>query len=423
MIANTDQTVKAEQPKPRRFGRHPLNIVKRMVQAKLSKNQLLVYMALGEYLIKNSNTTVFLTDDKLAEVTGLSPRKVEDARQAFNVSDDGPEFVRVRPATTKYNKRIVGTFVYRLLEAEELKTEILEPDFIAEKSGQNSQNLGENPEKPGANLPETGEEIPNFSGGNPEKPGNQFGANPGPTRESRQASNYSSNYITNYTTNYAQGGELLVEKIVSQWGEIRGGKARPDHLEQLIQYCQAANPKMEDQELLEMLATAFKHPDHLEGKTPLWFVKNRGLGLIDELLAKKTGQAAQQRQRDKTQQMLDQMTKPGPSPTDDDDSQDLLEKGRQFALRWTEFGDLTPAQRMDRFFRRLPSSLFLETGLRASGQDRARLNKILRQGLTESDFPTLQATESHGNITIDQSEQGTQRIGGLMAELLGGRRE
>ena len=230
MIANNDQTVKAAQPKPRRYGRHPLNIVKRMVQAKLSKNQLLVYMALGEYLLGNSNTTVFLTDDKLAEVTGLSPRKVEDARQAFNVSDDGPEFVRVRPATTKYNKRIIGTFVYRLLEAEELKTEILEPDFIAEKSGQNPQNLGENPEKPGANLPETGEEIPNFSGGNPEKPGNQSGANPGPTRESRQASNYSSNYTTNYTTNYAQGGELLVEKIVDQWGEIRGSAAKPEHL-------------------------------------------------------------------------------------------------------------------------------------------------------------------------------------------------
>jgi hypothetical protein len=77
---------------------------------------------------------------------------------------------------------------------------------------------------------------------------------------------------------------------------------------------------------------------------------------------------------------------------------------------------------MERFFRRLPSTLFLDCGLRASGQDRARLNKILRQGLTESDFPTLQATESHGNITIDQSEQGTQQIGGLMAELLGGRR-
>jgi len=394
-----------------------------MVQAKLSKNQLLVYMALGEYLIKNSNTTVFLTDDKLAEVTGLSPRKVEDARQAFNVSDDGPEFVRVRPATTKYNKRIVGTFVYRLLEAEELKTEILEPDFIAEKSGQNSQNLGENPEKPGANLPETGEEIPNFSGGNPEKPGNQFGANPGPVRESRQASNYSSNYITNYTTNYAQGGELLVEKIGNQWKKSRDKTARPEHLEQLVQYCQAANPKMEDQELLDILAEAFSHKAHLIGKTPLWFVTNKGRGLIDELLAKKTGQATQRRQRDKTQQMLAQMTKPSPSPTDDDDSQDLLEKGRQFVLRWTEFGDLTPAQRMERFFRRLPSALFLETGLRASGQDRARLNKILRQGLTESDFPTLQATESHGNITIDQSEQGTQRIGGLMAELLGGHRE
>jgi len=49
MIANTDQTVKAEQPKPRRYGRHPLNIVKRMVQAKLSKNQMVVYMTLGEY--------------------------------------------------------------------------------------------------------------------------------------------------------------------------------------------------------------------------------------------------------------------------------------------------------------------------------------------------------------------------------------
>jgi hypothetical protein len=78
---------------------------------------------------------------------------------------------------------------------------------------------------------------------------------------------------------------------------------------------------------------------------------------------------------------------------------------------------------MERFVRRLPSALFLETGLRASGQDRARLNKILRQGLTDDDFPTLQATETHGNITVDQAEQGTQRIGGLMAELLGGRHE
>ena len=415
MIANTDQTVKAEQPKPRRYGRHPLNIVKRMVQAKLSKNQMVVYMTLGEYLIKNSNTTVNLDDDRLAEATGLDLRQVADARRAFSASDGDTEFVRVRPATTKYNKRIVGTYTYRLLEAEELKTEILEPDFSV-------PNVDQKVEKSVTESQEPGNEMSGNREQKVKKSVNQSGANPGPTRESRQMSKSYTNYITNYTTNYPDGG-ALVEKIVDQWGEIRGGKARPDHLEQLVQYCQAANPKMEDQELLEMLATAFKHPDHLEGKTPLWFVTNKGRGLIDELLAKKTGQATQQRQRDKTQQMLAQMTKPSPSPTDDDDSQDLLEKGRQFARRWTEFGDLTPAQRMERFFRRLPSALFLETGLRASGQDRARLNKILRQGLTESDFPTLQATETHGNITVDQAEQGTQRIGGLMAELLGGRHE
>jgi len=415
MIANTDQTVKAEQPKPRRFGRHPLNIVKRMVQAKLSKNQLLVYMALGEYLIKNSNTTVNLDDDRLAEATGLDLRQVADARRAFSASDGDTEFVRVRPATTKYNKRIVGTYTYRLLEAEELKTEILEPDFSV-------PNVDQKVEKSVTESQETGNEMSGNREQKVKKSVNQSGANPGPTRESRQTSNYSSNYITNYTTNYAQGGELLVEKIVSQWGEIRGSAAKPEQVEQLLQYCQAANPKIEDQELLDILAEAFSHKAHLEGKTPLWFVTNKGRGLIDDLLGRKQGQAAQQRQRDKTQQTLAQMTQPSPSPTDDD-SQDLVEKGRQFVLRWTEFGDLTPAQRMERFFRRLPSTLFLDCGLRASGQDRARLNKILRQGLTESDFPTLQATESHGNITIDQSEQGTQRIGGLMAELLGGRRE
>ena len=415
MIANTDQTVKAEQPKPPRYGRHPLNIVRRMVQADLNRNQMAVYMPLGEYLIKNSNTTVNLDDDRLAEATGLDLRQVADARRAFSASDGDTEFVRVRPATTKYNKRIVGTYTYRLLEAEELKTEILEPDFSV-------PNVDQKVEKSVTESQEPGNEMSGNREQKVKKSVNQSGANPGPTRESRQASNYSSNYITNYTTNYAQGGELLVEKIVDQWGEIRGSAAKPEQVEQLVQYCQAANPKMEDQELLEMLATAFKHPDHLEGKTPLWFVTNKGRGLIDELLAKKTGQATQRRQRDKTQQMLAQMTKPSPSPTDDD-SQDLLEKGRQFARRWTEFGDLTPAQRMDRFFRRLPSALFLDCGLRASGQDRARLNKILRQGLTESDYPTLQATESHGNITVDQSEQGTQRIGGLMAELLGGHRE
>jgi len=136
-----------------RFGRHPLNIVKRMAQAKLSRNQLLVYMALGEYLIGDSSTTVNLTDDKLAEATGLSPRKVEDARQAFTTKDGDTEFVQVRPAATKYNKRIVGTFVYRLLEAEELETEILEPDFIAEKSG-------ENPQKPGRKSRTFRGEIP-----------------------------------------------------------------------------------------------------------------------------------------------------------------------------------------------------------------------------------------------------------------------
>jgi hypothetical protein len=415
MIANTDQTVKAEQPKPRRYGRHPLNIVKRMVQAKLSKNQMVVYMTLGEYLIKNSNTTVNLDDDRLAEATGLDLRQVADARRAFSASDGDTEFVRVRPATTKYNRRIVGTYTYRLLEAQELENEILEPDFSV-------PNVDQKVEKSVTESQEPGNEMSGNREQKVKKSVNQSGANPGPTRESRQASKSYTNYITNYTTNYAQGGELLVEKIVSQWGEIRGSAAKPEQVEQLIQYCQASNPNLQDQELLEMLATAFKHPDHLIGKTPLWFKTNKGRGLIDELLAKKTGQATQQRQRDKTQQTLAQMTKPSPSPTDDD-SQDLLEKGRQFVLRWTEFGDLTPAQRMERFFRRLPSTLFLDCGLRASGQDRARLNKILRQGLTESDFPTLQATESHGNITIDQSEQGTQRIGGLMAELLGGRRE
>ena len=131
-----------------------------MAQAKLGRNQLLVYMALGEYLIGDSSTTVNLTDDKLAEATGLSPRKVGDARQAFTVTDGSTEFVQVRPAATKYNKRIVGTFVYRLLEAEELETEILEPDFIAGKAEQTSENLGENPEKPGTNLRTSGEEIP-----------------------------------------------------------------------------------------------------------------------------------------------------------------------------------------------------------------------------------------------------------------------
>ena len=386
-----------------------------MVQAKLSKNQMVVYMTLGEYLIKNSNTTVNLDDERLAEATGLDLRQVADARRAFSASDGDTEFVRVRPATNKYKRRIMGTYTYRLLEAQELENEILEPDFIVPDQDQKV------PEQV-TESPNTGNEKSQHREQKVKKSVNQFGANPGPTRESRQASNYSSNYITNYTTNYAQGGELLVEKIVSQWGEIRGSAAKPEQVEQLVQYCQAANPKIEDQELLDILAEAFSHKAHLIGKTPLWFVTNKGRGLIDELLGRKQGQAAQQRQRDKTQQTLAQMTQPSPSPTDDD-SQDLVEKGRQFVLRWTEFGDLTPAQRMERFFRRLPSALFLDCGLRASGQDRARLNKILRQGLTESDFPTLQATESHGNITIDQSEQGTQRIGGLMAELLGGHRE
>ena len=101
-----------------------------------------LYLALGEHLISNSNTTINLDDDRLAEATGLDLRQVADARRAFTVSDGSPEFVQVRPAATKYNKRIVGTFVYRLLEAEELETEILEPDFIAEKSGENPQNPG-----------------------------------------------------------------------------------------------------------------------------------------------------------------------------------------------------------------------------------------------------------------------------------------
>ena len=73
MIANTETTVK---PKAPRFGRHPLDVVKRMVQAKLGRNQMAIYLALGEPLINKSNPTV---------------------------SDCSPEFVQVRPAMTKYN--------------------------------------------------------------------------------------------------------------------------------------------------------------------------------------------------------------------------------------------------------------------------------------------------------------------------------
>ena len=388
MIANTETTVKPKH----RYGRHPLDVVKRMVQAKLGRNQMALYLALGEHLISNSNTTINLDDDRLAEATGLDLRQVADARRAFTVSDGSPEFVQVRPAMTKYNKRIVGTYTYRLLEAQELETEILEPDFF---------------------VPDQDQKVPESV--------NPLSANPRPVREPQQSSNYYTNYPSNYTTTYPADGSL-VDKIGNQWNAIRKSPARRDHLEMLAVYCLDGKPKIEDQELLDILADAFSHKAHLQGNNPLWFVKNRGSHLIDELLGNKQAQAKEQQRRDKTQQTLAQMTQPSPSPTDDD-SQDLLEKGRQFVLRWTEFGDLTPAQRMERFFRRLPSALFLDCGLRASGQDRARLNKILRQGLTESDFPTLQATESHGNITIDQSEQGTQRIGGLMAELLGGHRE
>jgi hypothetical protein len=98
-----------------------------------------------------------------------------------------------------------------------------------------------------------------------------------------------------------------------------------------------------------------------------------------------------------------------------------VEKGRQFALRWKDFGDQSPAQRMARFFRRLPKSLFLECGLSPT-EDRARLNKILSQGLTEADFPSLRQTETSGNITVEVSE-GTQTVGDLMAGILRGRHE
>ena len=407
MIANTEKAVKAKAP---RFGRHPLNIVKRMMQADLNRNQMAVYMTLGEFLISNSNTTVNLDDERLAEACGLSERQVANARRAFTVKDGGTEFVQVRPATNKYNRRIAGTYTYRLLEAEELETEILEPDFIVPDQDQK--------------VPEQVTESPNI--GNEKSQDryqkvldqvNQFGANPRPVRESQQTSNYSSNYITNYTTNYAQGGESLVEKIGNQWEKSRGKTARRDHLEMLAVYCQDGRPKMEDQELLDILAEAFSHKAHLEGNTPLWFVANRGSHLIDELLGNKQGQAKEQQRRDKTQQTLAQMTQPSPTDGDDDGSQQALEIGRQFAHRWTDFGDQAPAQRMARFFRRLPSALLQECGL-----DRARLNKILSQGLTEDDFPTLRPTETSGNITVDVSE-GTQTVGDLMAGILRGRHE
>jgi len=404
MIANTETTVKPKH----RYGRHPLDVVKRMVQAKLGRNQMALYLALGEHLINNSNTTINLDDERLAEATGLDLRQVADARRAFTVKDGGTEFVQVRPAITKYNKRIVGTYTYRLLEAEELETEILEPDFFVPDQDQKV-------EKSVTESQETGNEISGNREQKVKKSVNPLSGNPRPVRESQQASNSYTNYITNYTTNYAQGGESLVEKIGNQWSKIRKGAARPEHLEQLLQYCQDGNPKMEGQELLDILADAFSHQDHLQGNTPLWFVKNEGRGLIDELLGRKQGQAKEQQRRDKTQQTLAQMTQP--SPTDDDDSQQALEIGRQFAHRWTEFGDQAPAQRMARFFRRLPSALLQECGL-----DRARLNKILSQGLTEADFPTLRQTETAGNITVDVSE-GTQPVGGLMAGILRGRHE
>ena len=405
MIANTETTVK---PKAPRFGRHPLDVVKRMVQADLNRNQMAVYMTLGEFLINNSNTTVNLDDERLAEACGLSERQVANARRAFTVSDGGTEFVQVRPASNKYNRRIMGTYTYRLLEAQELETEILEPDFIVPDQDQK--------------VPEQVTESPNI--GNEKSQDryqkvldqvNQFGANPRPVRESQQTSIYSSNYITNYTTNYAQGGESLVEKIGNQWKKSRDKTARPEHLEQLLQYCQDGKPKIEDQELLDILADAFSQQEHLEGETPLWFVTNKGRGLIDDLLGRKQGQAAQQRQRAKMEQVLDGMTQPSPSSTDDEDSQQALEIGRQFAHRWTEYGDQAPAQRMARFFRRLPSALLQECGL-----DRARLNKILSQALTEDHFPTLRQTETSGNITVEVQE-GTQTVGDLMAGILNAR--
>ena len=246
---------------------------------------------------------------------------------------------------------------------------------------------------------------------------NQFGANPRPARESQQASNYSSNYITNYTTNYAQGGESLVEKIGNQWKKSRGKTARPEHLEMLAVYCLDGKPKIEDQELLDILADAFSQQEHLEGETPLWFVKNRGSHLIDELLGNKQAQAKEQQRRDKTQQTLAQMTQPSPSDDDDEDSQQALEIGREFALRWTDFGDRSPAKRKEHFLRRPPSGLMQKCGL-----GRARLDKILRQGLTDDDFPTLRPTETSGNITVEVQE-GTQTVGDLMAGILRGRHE
>ncbi len=342
-----------------------------------------LYLALGEHLISNSNTTINLDDDRLAEATGLDLRQVAKARRAFTVSDGSPEFVQVRPATTKYNKRIVGTYTYRLMEAQELETEILEPDFF---------------------VPDQDQKV--------KKSVNPLSANPRPVREPQQSSNYYTNYPSNYTTTYPADGSL-VDKIGNQWNAIRKSPARRDHLEMLAVYCLDGKPKIEDQELLDILADAFSQQEHLEGETPLWFVTNKGRGLIDDLLGRKQGQAAQQRQRDKTQQTLAQMTQP--SPSDDDGSQQALEIGRQFAHRWTDFGDQAPAQRMARFFRRLPSALLQECGL-----DRARLNKILSQGLTEDDFPTLRQTETSGNITVEVSE-GTQTVGDLMAGILNAR--
>ena len=206
-----------------------------------------------------------------------------------------------------------------------------------------------------------------------------------------------------------------MDKIGNQWNAIRKSPARRDHLEMLAVYCLDGKPKIEDQELLDILADAFSHKAHRVGNNPLWFVKNRGSHLIDELLGNKQGQAKEQQRRDKTQQTLAQMTQP--SPSDDDDSQQALEIGRQFAHRWTDFGDQAPAQRMARFFRRLPSALLQECGL-----DRARLNKILSQGLTEADFPSLRQTETSGNITVEVQE-GTQTVGDLMAGILRGRHE
>ena len=406
MIANTETTVKPKH----RYGRHPLDVVKRMVQAKLGRNQMALYLALGEHLISNSNTTINLDDDRLAEATGLDLRQVAKARRAFTVTDGSPEFVQVRPATTKYNKRIVGTYTYRLMEAQELETEILEPDFFVPEQDQKvPESVTESPNIGNEKSHNRQQKVPESV--------NPLSATPRPVREPQQSSNYYTTYPSNYPTTYPTDGSL-VEKIGNQWKKSRGKTARPEHLEMLAVYCLDGRPKMEDQELLDVLADAFSHQEHLQGNTPLWYVSNEGRGLIDNLLGSKQGQAKEQQRRDKTQQTLAQMTQPSPSEVLSQGLQ-ALEIGRQFARRWKDFGDQSPAQRMARFFRRLPKALFLECGLDPT-EDRARLNKVLRQGLTEADFPTLRETETSGNITVEVQE-GTQTVGDLMAGILNAR--